>query len=470
MENDIIEDNEYEYTINNETKFFHLDQKIYKEARNRIKKNINIFYEIPHANDLIIAFQDNKYLLKNKLNNHVIFRFIFEPKIIYFWKNEKHYSSFIINKYKIFQLTKKYKMKNVYFKNQNKSYSLISHLDSFINNPNITEIYENYFCPEFSEKEFDDFMEKKDNKKKNPNPELKNKPTLENLELKELNLKNYISSPKDHFYFVKKLNNTKINYISPKNFYYEYNDHVNLRRFISYIGMKKYLRQEEEKKYSFPVLFIAGGCGIGKTLSILYHASVNGSKIYFDLEKLNSNFQQTINIFFNESLYTFFKGLYKDYISFRNNIMKEIHNIDNNIFCLLFLFIKHYDLDIFRNNTIFIIIDNYIVSKDKNKYLDKLIDQVNNNNYYRIIVNYSLKDIENKKIIISKIMNNEKNFLYLNDLGANYKELDFVDERIKNVLKNFNYLPYYYFNFIELYEDNDMKSKKIINLMTISFK
>ena len=42
MENDIIEDNEYEYTINNETKFFHLDQKIYKEARNRIKKNINL--------------------------------------------------------------------------------------------------------------------------------------------------------------------------------------------------------------------------------------------------------------------------------------------------------------------------------------------------------------------------------------------------------------------------------------------
>ena len=46
------------------------------------------------------------------------------------------------------------------------TFTAISHLDSFINNPNITEIYENYFCPEFSEKEFDDFMEKKDNKKK----------------------------------------------------------------------------------------------------------------------------------------------------------------------------------------------------------------------------------------------------------------------------------------------------------------
>ena len=62
-------------------------------------------------------------------------------------------------------------------------------------------------------------------------------------------------------------------------------------------------------------------------------------------------------------------------------------------------------------------------------------------------------------------MNNEPNFLYLNDLGANYKELDFIDKRIKNVLKNFNYLPYYYFNFIELYEDNDMSSKKIIKLI-----
>ena len=460
MKNDIIEDNEYEYTIHNETKYFNLDQKIYNDAKNKIKNDINISYEIPNDNDLIIAFQDNKYFIKNKINNRVILKFIIEPKIIYFWKNEKLYSSFIINKCKIFQLTKKYKMKNVYYKSQNKSYSLFSHLDSFVNNPNITEIYEKYDSPEFSEKKFNDFYQKDIQEK--TNPELKINPTLENLSLIELNLDYYISSPKEHFNFVKKLNNTKINYIHPKAGYYGYNDHVNLRRFISKMGMKEYMSQEEEKKYSFPVLFTAGCSGIGKTLAMLYLALENGSKIYFDLDKLNNNFQKTINIFFNESLCAFFKGLYKNYISFKNNIMNEIHNVDNNIFCLLFLFMKYYDTNIFTSNTIFIIIDNYSVSKDKNKYLDKLIEQANNNNYYRIIVNYSLKDVENIKIITSKIINDERNFLYLNDLGANYEELDFVDQRIKKVLKKFNYLPYYYFNFIELYEDNEMQPKKII--------
>ena len=80
-------------------------------------------------------------------------------------------------------------MKNFYFKNKNKSYILISHLDSFINNPNITEIYENYFCPEFSEKEIDDFMEKKDNKKKKSKSRIKEQAYIRKFRIKRIEFK-----------------------------------------------------------------------------------------------------------------------------------------------------------------------------------------------------------------------------------------------------------------------------------------
>ena len=164
------------------------------------------------------------------------------------------------------------------------------------------------------------------------------------------------------------------------------------------------------------------------------------------MDILDNNFQNTINLFFKEALFAFYDDIYNKYLLFQKNIKKDICDIENNIFCLLSLFIKYYDTNIFINGKIYLIIDNYKISQDTNKYLDKLIEEIKYNTKYRMIVNYSLNDIENKKIILSKLLNNEKNFLYLNDLGANYKDLVFADKRIKEVLVKFNYLPYYYFN------------------------
>ena len=408
---------------------------------------------MPNNKNLIIFKKRDDYHLINKHTKEILFEFINKPKTIYFKIKNKKYSSFIFHDSKIRQIVKKYNLKNVRCKIRNKSYSLNSHIKSFLDDSSAKEIYENYDIPGISEKKFKKIFYKVCLKE--PAPKI-NKPFLsDNFTLTQLDLYDYFYNPKDS-------KNTKINYIYPRAGNYNYKDYVDLSRFIFYMGSDENILSPSQKmNYSSSVLYTAGSRGIGKTLLILHDTKKRGIKLYFNMDILDNNFQNTINLFFKEALFAFYDDIYNKYLLFQKNIKKDICDIENNIFCLLSLFIKYYDTNIFINGKIYLIIDNYKISQDTNKYLDKLIEEIKYNTKYRMIVNYSLNDIENKKIILSKLLNNEKNFLYLNDLGANYKDLVFADKRIKEVLVKFNYLPYYYFNNIKLFEDETKTSEQI---------
>ena len=453
----LIEDNEYEY---DNIKVI-INEQIYLEAKRRLDKNPHQIYHIPNNQEIIISKENNDYKIKSIINNEVKDHIIPNPKTIYFKKGNLKYSSYIINSKKINELIKKYNLKNIHFKKNNKSYSLIR--DSFINSPGINEIYESFSTPSLTEKEFNNCFIPKNNSI--IAPELEAQPELNEILIDRMNLNAYSYHTNLNFPFTKKLNTETIYYIYPEYFLNKDNDNDNdfakLRRTIYYMSTKTFINPED-KKLSIPTLFIAGGIGIGKTLSILYLTKSRANKIYFNLENFTDNFQNTLNIFFKESIFAFSSGNHSKYISFQKSIMNEVDLIDNNIFCLLCLFIKYFECNNNTNLRLFIIIDNYKKIKDPENNLERLIKEVEKNDNYRIIITYSLDDIDNRKEVLKKFLNKEKNFLFLNNLKGNYKDFKFEDKRINEVLKEFNYLPYYYFNYIDYYLNDKNSSKDII--------
>ena len=454
---------EYSENENEEKKCFKISESEYLKVINQLQNNSKKVIEVPDSKDLIIERKKNNYLLRNKKKGIKIYTLFGKPKKISFVKNNVKYTYSIIYKEKIEQIIKKYGLINPHFKYNNKSISLTDHINTFLNNSNITEIYEkSYENHEISESWFKDFFIR--NVNSIPEPELKElnqSCVTQNYELKQLNLLDYLYDPWRYFDFINILNNKKINYVFPSFKTEKFEDFINLRRYFSNTRQKIYNKKYHEV-YSSPVLYTAGGLGIGKTISILYLSSYLSNKIYFNYEKLNEmDFQNVIDLFLGESLFAFHKTDYQSYLNFKKNIMKDTYEIENDIFCLLFLFLKHYDNNISKGMILYFIIDDYSVSKDKNDYLEKFIENIKVYNNYRVIVNYSLKDIEDKKYVLNKLTDEEKTFLYLNDLGNSYEELEFKDERIKKVLKNFNYSPYYYFKYAELFKDKNKKSEDI---------
>ena len=224
---------------------------------------------MPNNKNLIIFKMKDNYQLKNKHTKEILFEFIKKPKTIYFKIKNKKYSSFIFHVSKISQIVKKYNLKNARCKIRNKSYSLNSHIKSFLDDSSANEIYENYDIPGISEKNFKKFFKKECLKE--PAPKINELFLSDNFTLTQIDLYDYAYNPKEYFDFVSKLNNTKINYIYPRAGNYDYKDYVDLSRFIFYMGFdENSLSPKQKMNYSSSVLYTAGSCGIGKTLLILH--------------------------------------------------------------------------------------------------------------------------------------------------------------------------------------------------------
>ena len=200
----LIEDNEYEY---DNIKVI-INEQIYLEAKRRLDKNPHQIYHIPNNNKLIISKENNDYKIKRIINNEVKDHIIPNPKTIYFKKGNLKYSSYIIKSKKINELIKKYNLKNLHFKKNNKSYSLIRHFDSFINSPGINEIYESFSTPSLTEKEFNNCFIPKNNSI--IAPELEAQPELNEILIDRMNLNAYSYHTNLNFPFTKKLNTETI--------------------------------------------------------------------------------------------------------------------------------------------------------------------------------------------------------------------------------------------------------------------
>ena len=214
-------------------------------------------------------------------------------------------------------------------------------------------------------------------------------------------------------------------------------------------------------------LAITGISGTGKTITLLKflsRISKNYPNCYFNIKKLLkvSNIKKLSSEFvklFNE------KDLYKNFIEL-------VHKIENNNNLLLWdKIIEILDFIIQINiikEKIIIVIDQYKLGYDPDLQLMKMIELEKYKSRIKFIICSSIneKDIKSNLIYSSIFKKLQLKSLLL------YKYIDALfsvekiikNEKIKNMMKEFNYIPKYYYLFINDYHKDDEDIKDIEKL------
>ena len=428
------------YEIDGET--FILTKEIIEKGKEYLKKCHNSEYKIS-GNIYMGLIQDQLYIKKSQSNHNI--KIIKYPRTMKFINNSIINYAFIISYQNFFEMCKKFKLKNPHYKIENNSISLnMENINDFLDSSKYNEIYESIKIPLIKKEDFIQVLSSKHNIQIFPKL-LKEPEKNTKFKLFTFTFTYYLINPEIYFPFLKEKKIDSIYYYHPLR--QDKNDKTTL------LNNKICSMCINEKKEDF-ILQMSGCKGIGKTLKILYNTKEVGFPIYINYKLLlDLNFQNIVNIFFLQMIFCFFPYQFDEYEKLKQKIIENIKEENfNNIFTLLFLFIENYNIE---NLPLFIIIDDYIEEDESNLYLNELIELIQKRNNFRLIINYSLDDDTSKKRVLENILNKNENFLYFNNLGINYELLNFENEKINKVLKEFNYLPSYYFNNYKLFEEDN---------------
>ena len=439
-----------------------ITQNLFLEAKKFLVDKGNGKYYLNKEKNISIIKKKNKYFIET---NEKIYKILKKPKNIIFRNNKLTCSSFILNEFKIFEIIKNLNINNPFYYSKNKrKISLKNHLKTFLKHSYYNEIFENFQLTIINKEKFIELN------KVNYNclvlPKLQVYPErILRWDCSRIILENMVMNSKSIFLFLNKKNNINgIFFVEPC--YDLYNSEFPDYHKLYNISQDLIHSTEIEEKYSFffkdlEIIYsfhITGGFKIGKTLISLYLTSDNN--LYLDYSICKKNFDEYIE-YFNKSIVRIFDNKYDDYANFIKNLQNELEKNDSypkNIFFLLSFLIKNINLD----KKIVFILDNYSEKNDNELIkFEETIKSVYKK--FRLIVIHSLEEKEDKIKMLNKLIKKENNFLYANNLGVSYRDIYLLPDKIKSVIKNFNYSPYYYFNYYDLFEEENLKSNEIIN-------
>ena len=215
---------------------------------------------------------------------------------------------------------------------------------------------------------------------------------------------------------------------------------------------------ESKKK----ILAITGVSGIGKTITLLQFLKLintNNPNCYFNVKKLSrrANVEKLASEFVKLFIY---ENSYNDYLILVNEIEKNSHiSLWEKIKLILDYISKKNDL----NNEIIIVIDQYKIELDLHLNLFHILKSENYSSHFKFIICSSVneKDIKSN-ISFSSIFKklSLKSMLFYQF----FKELFSVkhiiqNDEIKTLMEKFNYIPKYYYLFINNYHEDTKKIK-----------
>ena len=235
-------------------------------------------------------------------------------------------------------------------------------------------------------------------------------------------------------------------YFECSNFKYEYTE----ERQKFYAILKKFIQTDNKEKN---IIFLMGKPGIGKSISLLYFLSkIPFKHCYFDFSKIINTYEKSL--LYNECFKLFINddfGIYKNLfekIDSMKNIWDKIDFIFSNISIL---------------EKAIIVIDSYNSDFDEGFMNLKLLSNKFPN--FKFIICLDESDKYSKEIFLDYFFPEKEKKIYSNILIID--NLLYSIENTVNTNKNlyklfslFNFIPQYYYDFLNLFPSNDAKEIK----------